>query len=636
MFSDICFFQSKHFKISMYPSLDYISNVIKESVVQTSSLRGLRQLSIIRREEGKIKHTIVIYNYRYTDSTESFGVCLVFNDYYPCGINYFFSVTGKVIADIVNEGKVLYIDNRGVIQWSNYDLASFSALLKQHIDRFKKDFNTKKANLKKLSSLSANYYNIYKKQTIVHQLSDTSWNVTESLNYNNIVIFTEEIEDENINSMRSLIKKSNDTVDDLNKQIAKLKEQLKQAEREKTKVNPPQKTEVKENETSDTTMWIVLGIIAAIILFNLTVPWFIPTVWPKLAVILTSFGTYFVFKALGDDSHKKIYEILGWSGAIAILLSTVLTIYGLFGGFSVAEDSEEKTDVSITSDKVRKDSMSLNSNSIKEQDSEKRITTDPKENSIPVVRQSIPKDFVLVPAGILKNESEWNNDKEVFYNVDIDSFYVCTFELTQAEYKRIIGSILPENYTWNIQIDYKDAKVVQQGDSIPVICTYQEFAEYCNKRSRLEGYDGFYDIEGNKVKIRHNGNGYRLLNHFEWTYAAKGGNSNERYSYAGSNKIGEVAWYGGNSKYRPHEVGKKKPNSLGIYDMSGNVSEMLLDDPKSPYRLIGGEGFEYWVNLGPNDILGMFEKNCRNGTRVAFVPRGMKNNNTKLTWKYKW
>lgn len=262
----------------------------------------------------------------------------------------------------------------------------------------------------------------------------------------------------------------------------------------------------------------------------------------------------------------------------------------------------------------------------------------PVEISIPTVPSNprIPKDFVLVPSGTLKNQREWNDNREVVYSVSVDSFYICKYELTQAEYKRIAGTLLPENYTWNIQIDYKDAKVVQQGDSIPVIGTYQEFAEYCNKRSRMEGYDGFYEIDGNRVKIKNEGNGYRLLNHFEWTYAARGGNANERYSYAGSNKIGEVAWYGGNSKYRPHEVGLKKANSLGIYDMSGNVSEMLLDDPKSPYRLIGGEGFEYWVNLGPDDILGMFEKNRRNGTRIALIPRKMTNNNTKLTWKFKW
>lgn len=277
------------------------------------------------------------------------------------------------------------------------------------------------------------------------------------------------------------------------------------------------------------------------------------------------------------------------------------------------------------------DSISTNSN-----DSAQFVH--PAENPISTVSSTprIPKDFVLVPSGTLKNEREWNDNREVVYNVNIDSFYICKYELTQAEYKRIAGTLLPENYTWNIQIDYKDAKVVQKGDSIPVIGTYQEFAEYCNKRSIMEGYDGFYEIDGNRVKIKHDGNGYRLLNHFEWTYAARGGNANERYSYAGSNKISEVAWYGGNSKYRPHDVGKKKANSLGLYDMSGNVSEMLLDDPKSPYRLIGGEGFEYWVNLGPDDILGMFEKNRRNGTRIALIPKIMTNNNTKLTWKYKW
>lgn len=94
---------------------------------------------------------------------------------------------------------------------------------------------------------------------------------------------------------------------------------------------------------------IVGGIIS--VLVNLIAPWFIPTVWPKFAVVFTFFGICFVFKALDDNSNKKIYEILGWGGVIAILLSTILTIYGLFGGFSVAEDSSGNTIVSIASEK---------------------------------------------------------------------------------------------------------------------------------------------------------------------------------------------------------------------------------------------------------------------------------------------
>ena len=72
------------------------------------------------------------------------------------------------------------------------------------------------------------------------------------------------------------------------------------------------------------------------------------------------------------------------------------------------------------------------------------------------------------------------------------------------------------------------------------------------------------------------GKNFRLPTEAEWEYAARGGHSGGS-KYAGSDNINNVAWYYDNSGYETHNVATKSPNGLGIYDMSGNVSEWCQD-----------------------------------------------------------
>jgi formylglycine-generating enzyme required for sulfatase activity len=71
---------------------------------------------------------------------------------------------------------------------------------------------------------------------------------------------------------------------------------------------------------------------------------------------------------------------------------------------------------------------------------------------------------------------------------------------------------------------------------------------------------------------------FRLPTEAEWEYAARGGQHSKGYEFSGSNNIGDVAWYADNAKREAHPVAQKKPNELGLYDMTGNLWEFCQDD----------------------------------------------------------
>lgn len=114
-----------------------------------------------------------------------------------------------------------------------------------------------------------------------------------------------------------------------------------------------------------------------------------------------------------------------------------------------------------------------------------------------------------------------------------------------------------------------------ENDNMPVEqVSWYDAVKFCNALSKIMGLTPVYTISGYNVIQDISKGGFRLPTVEEWQYAANGG---ENYTYAGSNNIDEIAWYGNNSDKQPHPVGQKNSNGYGLYDMSGNVCEWCWD-----------------------------------------------------------
>lgn len=153
--------------------------------------------------------------------------------------------------------------------------------------------------------------------------------------------------------------------------------------------------------------------------------------------------------------------------------------------------------------------------------------------------------MIFVEGGTFSmGSSSGDSDEQPVHSVTLSGYYIGETEVTQELWQAVMGSN-PSAFTGN----RRPVERVSWHDC-------QEFIEKLNVLT---------------------GENFRLPTEAEWEYAACGGNKSKNYAYPGSDNVGDVAWYSGNSNSTTHEVKGKLPNELGLYDMGGNVWEWCSD-----------------------------------------------------------
>jgi formylglycine-generating enzyme required for sulfatase activity len=206
-------------------------------------------------------------------------------------------------------------------------------------------------------------------------------------------------------------------------------------------------------------------------------------------------------------------------------------------------------------------------------------------------------EFVLVKGGCFgmgDTFGDGDTDELPVHEVCVDDFYLGRYEVTEGQWKAVLGDT-PSHFGAGNQ--HPAAQVSWDAA--------QAFIHKLNQKA---------------------GGRYRLPTEAEWEYAARSGGKKEKW--AGTNQESELAvygWYGNNAAGQSHAVGRKKPNALGLYDMTGNVWEWVDDRYGEKFYAESPRNNPRGPDMGKNRVLrgGSWnddQRVARTSCRVRFAP----------------